>query len=290
MILVSNLLTPPIPADTLTKEKKINIELIGLLHHIQSTRTITNDQNDLLIQTLDKLKKDIKQDTTYQQAIKIINESINTLHKNTIITNEECKIIHTFLSTIQHINNQPITTKTKTNNNQNTSNYLCLLIGKTTNAHLINTAELTLTGLVYILIATYFFAKFIGIGDNLYTLINTLKDVHNTFQELRPKSLPGLGYLALGTRQRSPSPPNQLKTYPSLGWIKTIGLLGQTDINGSYIGEVRSLKSPLYAYYTYFLGATGFTGINIRQNDGTNFFIGFALQLKTTYWPQPPYP
>jgi len=267
------------------KKNKITLDFYGIPHHQPKNILLTDNQ----ITTLKQIIQNTKNIETNSPNRKNTSEQLTTilkeLHHTSILNEKQYKTSTNILTKLNKISE-----KNHHANNPNSTNFLSLIIGHTTNTNILNIAELSCTILTYILIISYFIAKFIGIGDTLYSIITTLREIHTNYQNLRPKNIPVLGNIALGTRQKSPSPPNQLKTYPATGWIKSSGLTGLSTINGSFIGSIRSLTSPLYDYLTYFIGATGFIGLSITQNDGSKFFLGVSLHQKTIYWPQPPYP
>jgi hypothetical protein len=73
--------------------------------------------------------------------------------------------------------------------------------------------------------------------------------------------------------------------HPSNGWIFSIGLAGIKNWIPSFIGNISTMKVyvPFVADNTYFIGATGFTGISIllpsNDNDYYFFLIGTALHV-----------
>jgi hypothetical protein len=229
--------------------------------------------------------KNIMQSTdSVKDTNMIINQTLQKIHDTHLLTTHQYKLsIHTLNNYNKFMKNN------YQDDSQNTSNYFCFITGETTNTHLINLVELGFSASLYVLFILYFFAQFVSSGDTIFLFINQLKNIHYNYQQIRPPFLPGMGTISFGTRHRSPSPPNQLKTFPTTGWIKAIGTNGQSFTNGSFIGGIRSLKSPIYDYYTYFVGITGFIGISIILNNQINWFLGGALQMKTEYYPPIPY-
>ena len=70
---------------------------------------------------------------------------------------------------------------------------------------------------------------------------------------------------------------------PSEGWIKSIGLNGKKDVNGTIWGQI-----PMYDY-PFDLGVIGFSGIQLMLDSETlkHFFMGTAMRL--IVGPEPPY-
>jgi hypothetical protein len=73
-------------------------------------------------------------------------------------------------------------------------------------------------------------------------------------------------------------PPWYYYDYPSEGWIDTRGLNGKQSYNGNFYGQLGRIPVILAGYY---IGITGFTGINILDTKNNKvFYIGFALNVK----------
>ena len=66
---------------------------------------------------------------------------------------------------------------------------------------------------------------------------------------------------------------------PSKGWVKTVGLLGIQQWNGSLYGQIAKVDRPFVGPPDWsaedFIGAIGFCGIKI----GVDFFLGSALEV-----------
>lgn len=282
LILITTFFPPQYTAQKIPKQKTLQINT--QTNQSQPPANLTENQQVILHQITSDLKNEIKKSTSPEQSKKIIAEKLKQIYHHNIITQNQ----YTTLTNLLHLITIP-QQNTQIHDNQNTSNTFCFLIGETSTTHHLNIAEFVFTRNLYRLFIIYFIAQFIFSGDTILTIISNLRTLHNNYQELRPELLPTAGAISLGIRQRSGSPPNQLKTYPAIGWITAIGTKGNTYINGSYIGTIRSLKSPIHQYYTYFLGISGFIGLSITLNNHKNWFIGAALHLQTEYHPPQPY-
>ena len=272
-------------------ETTIQIQFPGLQGMNTEEITLSEKQTTILTQTISTIKNQLKNTHTKDEALTCIIDAITHLQQSHILTHTQyLQTIHALTFWQQISNNQYIQQQTISVPNCNISNYLCIVTGETTNAKLINPVERSCTSIIYGLFVLFFLAQFIGLGENLFTYINSIRDLHNSYQDIRPSVFPGLGIIAFGVRHISPSPPNQLKTYPADGWIAGAGIRGQNNINGTFIGKIRSIQSSIYDYYTYFIGINGFIGLSITQNNGKHFFLGIALQIQTESYPAPPYP
>lgn len=82
--------------------------------------------------------------------------------------------------------------------------------------------------------------------------------------------------ITLGNTHWEP-PYNDVDT-PSKGWIRTIGLNGKRSYDGSFYGQLGEVPFLIAGYY---IGITGFTGVNIRNiKTDKVFYLGFALHVK----------
>ena len=282
LILITTCFLSQFPAQKIPKNT--NHHHYGQTDQSPPIKNLTENQQSILNQITADLHNEIKKSKSPEESKKIFAEKINQIYHHNIITQNQYQLLKNLLDII------PLPQKhTQIRDKQNTSNRLCFLIGETTTSHLINLVERGFTINLYRLFVIYFIVQFIFTGDTILTKITNLRNLHNTYQEIRPSLLPSAGAISLGIRCKSASPPNQLKTYPTIGSITAIGTKGKTHTNGSYIGTIRSLKSPIYQYYTYFLGITGFIGISITLNNNKNWFIGAAIRLQTEYYPPQPY-
>jgi hypothetical protein len=281
-ILITTCFPSPFPAQSIPKQTYLHSYAeTDQSNHITN---LTVSQQVQLSQFTEELHNEIKKSKSPKESKKIIAEKLRQLNQHNIITQDQYNLLFNLLQLIptpQVYSQIP--------DNQNTSNRFCFLIGETSTTRHLNIAEFIFTRNLYRLFIIYFIAQFIFSGETIITIISNLRNLHNNYQELRPELLPTAGAISLGLRQRSGSPPNQLKTYPAIGEITAIGTKGKTYTNGSYIGTIRSLKSPIYQYCTYFLGISGFIGISITLNNQNNWFIGAAVSLQTEYYPPQPY-
>lgn len=282
LILITTCVPKHFPAQIISKH--------AFLHTYSQTdlskyiTNLTENQQVLLTQITNNLHNEIKKSRSPEESKQIIIDKLRQIFHHNIITQNQYNFLINLLIIF------PIPQKhSQILNSQNTSNRFCFLFGETSTSHHLNIAEFIFTRNLYKLFIIYFIAQFILSGDTILTKISNLRNLHNTYQELRPEFLPSAGAISLGIRQRSGSPPNLLQTYPTIGSITALGTKGRTYTNGSYIGSIRSLKSPIYQYYTYFLGITGFLGICITLNNNNNWFIGAAIRLQTEYHPPQPY-
>ncbi|HVQ00642.1 MAG TPA: hypothetical protein VMT57_03925, partial [Candidatus Thermoplasmatota archaeon] len=66
---------------------------------------------------------------------------------------------------------------------------------------------------------------------------------------------------------------------PSNGWVKTVGLLGNRQWNGSLYGQIATVERPIAFPPDWsaedFIGAIGFIGMKL----GDGFFLGSALEV-----------
>ena len=168
-------------------------------------------------------------------------------------------------------------------NNQATdaSNYLCLIIGETTGTRLVGLVEIGCSALLYTLFVVYFiselaFGLFVPI---LLEIRSSIIALNNFYQNMTFPIIGGTGIIALGGKRPSSSPGPPLENYHAEGWVWTQGLNSKKSWNGTFYGSIRSLKSPIYAYQTYYIGATGFLGIKLTKDDGKQFFLGSALRV-----------
>jgi hypothetical protein len=253
--------------------------------------TLTEKQTRKFIQIITSIKNQLRTSQSIDDALLIMTDAIKQLKQYDILTYKQYLQTHHGFTFWQKIaNDQNIHQRTLSAPNCNISNYLCFVTGETTNAKLVTPIERSCTSIIYGLFILFFIAQFIGFGDNIFTLINLIRNWYENYQDIRPNLIPGLGTIAFGIRHVSPSPPNQLKTYPADGWIAVAGLKGQNNINGTFIGKIRSIDSSIYDYYTYFIGINGFIGLSITQNNGKHFFLGVGIQIQTEFFPAPPYP
>jgi len=75
--------------------------------------------------------------------------------------------------------------------------------------------------------------------------------------------------------------PNDFPDNPAKGWVKTNGLLGLKEWNGSFYGAIFPLTigGPFPMMTCYYCGVVGFTGIATTRGIETSF-IGFAPWVK----------
>lgn len=290
-ILIIGIYVYPPQVHAYTPETIIKIQFPGLAGINSQDILLSEKQTSILTQTISTLKNQLQNIHSKDEILTYIIEAVTYLQQAQILTlTQHQKFVHTLTCYQQIVNIQHIQEQISSSPNCNISNYLCIVAGETTNAKLVNPVERSCTSIIYGLFTFYFILKFIGIGDNILAYITSIQDLHNSFQDIRPALLPGVGIISFGIRHISPSPPNQLKTYPADGWIACAGIQGQNNINGTFIGKIRSLKSSIYDYYTYFIGINGFIGLSFQQTNGKHFFIGVGLHLQTEYYPAPPYP
>jgi len=115
---------------------------------------------------------------------------------------------------------------------------------------------------VYGLFELFFFRTniFLNLLLSLINFVNPIS-IGNAF---------GIGTLAIGDHYHSYN--------PSKGWVKSVGLYGYQQWNGSLYGQIANVERPFhYFFFSYqdFIGIWGFCGFKI---DGI-FFLGFAIAV-----------
>lgn len=66
---------------------------------------------------------------------------------------------------------------------------------------------------------------------------------------------------------------------PAVGWIKTIGLNGIKEYNGTFYGLLKQLDTKL-TNCIYYMGAFGFSGLKLFQDFDNYYYMGSALLVK----------
>jgi hypothetical protein len=99
--------------------------------------------------------------------------------------------------------------------------------------------------------------------------------LHTMFSTINHMSF--FGFISIGeTLYHNDDRPTEY--YYSKGWIRTKGIDGVKECNGSFLGDIMELPFPfadLLSYFNYNIGGIGFTGLKIRNN-----IIGYAQEVK----------
>jgi len=254
---------------------EITTEICGLPGMKPQTVKLTQEETEEVDRLFDEIKIKLDNVKTREATIEIFNDVILELDKYGLIQNLNIhKLQQSIYRWYQHPNNRdqsqvdPIQLPINDH-----SNYFCLISGETTTTKLVGLVERGCSALLYSLFWVYFLS-----GEVFVQIRTFFQKVTNFFEE---KDFPfNGGIISFGNRHRSPSPPNQMKSYPAEGWIWTQGINGQISWNGTYYGTIRQLRSPIYDYYTYYIGAVGFLGLTLTRDDGKSYILGFTIRVK----------
>ena len=254
---------------------EFSTDICGLHGNKQNKVQLTQEQAEELDRLFKRMKTKLNNYETRETTIKIFRDIIVELGKYGII---EDSAIQRLQQLIYRWGQHPKTTTSFWKNPTQPivneySNYFCFISGETTTTKLVGLVERGCSALLYSLFWVYF------LSGELFVQIRTFfTKVINFFIE--KQFLINGGIISFGNRHRSPSPPNQMESYPAEGWIWTQGLNGELSWNGTYYGTVRQLRSPIYAYYTYYIGAVGFLGVTLTRDDGKLYILGSTMRLQ----------
>ena len=236
---------------------------------------LSKDQAAEIDRLFENMKSKLTNVETREATIEIFKDTIVELEKYRLI---ETSAIQRLQQLIYRWCQHPKTTTSLWKNPtqypvNEYSNYFCFISGETTTTKLVGLVERGCSGLLYALFWVYF------LSGELFVQIRTVfTKVIDFFIE---KQFPiNGGIISFGNRHRSPSPPNQMQSYPAEGWIWTQGINGELSWNGTYYGTIKQLKSPIYAYYTYYIGAVGFLGLTLTRDDRKLYILGSTMRLQ----------
>jgi hypothetical protein len=239
----------------------LTIELVGLGK--KYTVQLTKQQIEKLEIVFESIKKQLDNVQTKEATIQIYDDAILEMNKNGLFGDYSVRQVQRLINreyqkSISNLNMKGFFNKIKSNN----SNFLCLVAGKTTNTFVLPPGALL-------------FWRFLTLFDdfikNPFFGINLIVRVGLCW--FTPMSF---GYLFLGHRKING---NMEENIPSNGWIHTFGLLGKKNWNESFYGQL-ILNMWIYDFI-YFLGASGFKGITIYNNEYLEYlyFLGFARTI-----------
>jgi len=261
---------------------EITTEVCGLNggeHTVQLTKKDAEEVEKLI----DDIENRLDEVKTRAEAVGIFNEAVVELDKYGLLSGlsvEQAKRLVT--GGYQDSRVMKLLEMLFGNNQINdASNYLCLIMGETTGARLVGLVEIGCSALLYALFVVYFISEFAfeSFVPILLEIRSSIIALNNFYQNMTFPIIGGTGIIALGGKRPSSSPGPPLENYHAEGWVWTRGLNGNKSWNGTFYGSIRSLKSPIYAYHTYYIGATGFLGIKLTKDDGKQFFLGSALKV-----------
>jgi hypothetical protein len=284
---LSNGLYPLCEATSENDTEILTIELIGFNNVHTHTLIMKQEQAKELEQLLNSLQKRFLSVTSKKEALSVFTEILDELNQKNILPEhiDLEKMQQKILVRIKYAEVLDFLDKKAAKNPEDDdTNYFCLLASETTETKPVGLLEIGCSFLTYALFWTYFIS-----GDAFGKIKSFFQTVTFSYEDLSVPFRAGL--IAFGTRHLSPSPPNKLENYPADGWIWTYGLKGEKVWNGTPLfGTIRSVHSPLYNYYTYFVGAMGFIGIKLRQNNGKTFVLGSSLKTQIGSSPPPHFP
>jgi hypothetical protein len=281
-------ITPPVVSVS-TKSDQIEIitQTCGIDNLQTTTVQLTEEQYQNLKQYLLEFRTKMNQTRTRQDTINLFREAVIQLHTygllpKDISIEEAQRLVTGQYPILQTLTLSPSITGHKQLFGE--SNFLCLLTGSTTRTYVIGPAELGIAAFIYLLYFPYFFEQFFATGSTIIAdLLVHLRDTCSLLQTLSQRRIIQTGTIVFGTSKEQYLP-EVFKFFPASGWIDTQGLLGKRSWNGTFFGGVRNLRSYEFQSYTYYVGATGFIGIKIKQEDGTSFFLGSALHCALDYF------
>ena len=269
-----------------SKLVEITTEICGL-NGGKHTVQLTKEEAEEVEKLIDDIERRLDRTETREETVEIFNEAVVELDKYGLLGGMSVEQIQKLVT--GRYQNQRVMKLLEIvfDNNQanDASNYLCLIIGETTGARLVGLVEIGCSALLYALFVIYFiselaFELFVPI---LLEIRSSIIALNNFYQNMTFPIIGGTGIISLGGKRPSSSPGPPLENYHAEGWVWTQGLNGNKSWNGTFYGSIRSLKSPIYAYHTYYIGATGFLGVKLTKDDGKEFFLGSALMVKIDY-------
>jgi hypothetical protein len=261
---------------------EITTEICGLnggKHMVHLTKEDALEVENLI----DDIKRRLDEVETREETIEIFNRAVVELDKYGLLGDMGVEQAQK-LTTGGYQNSRSMKLLEKlfdTNQATDTNNYLCLITGETTETRLVGLVEIGCSALLYTLFVIYFiselaFGLFVPI---LLEIRSSIVALNNFYQNMTFPIIGGTGIIAFGGKRPSSSPGPPLENYHAEGWVWTQGLNGNKSWNGTFYGIIRSLKSPIYAYQTYYIGAIGFLGIKLTKDDGKQFFLGSTLRV-----------
>jgi hypothetical protein len=272
---------------------EVTSQACGIKGYGNTTVKLTKEQYQNLEQYLVGFRAKLNHILTREKAIPVYNEAIVELSKYGLLPKgmsvEKARklIIWPYKNStiIKHL--CTLLQKNSALANNTTTNYFCLLAGNTTNTlafgpviHFLN--KLTVKAIIFAVN-----------HPNIVKLIAQIIQRFNCLEQLYEFFVVMLIYGVTFFFTPLIAAYNPLSicstitfgyelpegSFPSTGWVKAIGLNGETDVTNQFYGTFPML--PIYVIGAFlYPGVVGFTGINIQcKHRNGCFFLGSAFAL-----------
>ncbi|MBN1280366.1 MAG: hypothetical protein JXA00_01820 [Candidatus Thermoplasmatota archaeon] len=266
---------------------EVTSEACGIQGLLPKTVKLTRQEYQNLEQYLVELRARLNTTTSREEAVSIFNEAVMELETYGLLPQglsvEQAQALviaryhPTYTNARTTIRNSALTVF-------NTSNYFCLITAETSNTRIISIPEMSCATLLYGLIGVYIITNFL-IKDPLIlsTLITHLRATCTGFQNRTSNRLIRAGGVIFGTSRDAYLPP-EFRYHPAGGWVETQGLIGKKSWNGTFFGGVRHLPNFEQSSSTSYIGASGFSGLSLKQSGGTHYLLGSAVHVSLDYF------
>ena len=275
--------------NNINESVELTCEIYGIEEAKLHTVKFSKEEAVEIENVFDNLKNELVAAVTREETIKLLNETVVSLHDYGLLPHSiniaevQQLVTGRFLSKLSISILDNIYSKHQEIFDENV-NSLCLITGKTSHTifsvrpftplYLSSLAFGSLSYLCYVNGLTFLEGIFNMLLMTFFIPASLLFRMSVIF------SLPlSVGsFVTFGYRT---SDPVQNHYYPSEGWVWTSGLNGIKDWNDTFVGDVWFINSYYPPEVTkYYVGAVGFTGIKI--GGGLNrdaFFLGTTLQV-----------
>lgn len=248
----------------------LDVELLGIgkKHKI----TLTNQQINEIESHINEFKLALSIIETKAEAELLFKEIIFKLDKYGLFGNTNINTLQKLATIDYDFLKQKLPQQSYNKLNSENDNSNCLVAGQTTNTFFMGLPGVYIIFFIYLLVMTFSF-----LGMSIAILYSLLFIIKNKIFPFSFMNVVGLGYLS----------EFNLEFIPSTGWIKSIGLNGTKDWNGTFYGNFNfsNIEIVLFLFWFMFIyspGIFGFTGIKVSYL-GKHFFIGTALNVQLEY-------
>jgi hypothetical protein len=262
---------------------RFTTEVYGISGLKPQTVILTKQQASEVEEVLDQIKRDLDNAKTKYETVAIFDRAVVDLDQYGLLgrmnVEEAQRLVKRDYQNLQTMN--LYRDRYWENQILNDSNFFCLIAGEAKETRLLSLFETGCSALCYFLFVMNLFTHILGDDPVvLYNIITCIQARSNSYHTLNSVRIIGTGEIAFGSSHVSDQLPPPYRFDPAVGWITTQGVLGKKSWNGSFFGGIFGLVTFDSSTYAYYLGATGFLGIKVKESDEALFFLGSAFRVK----------
>lgn len=246
---------------------EVTTQACGIKGYGNTTVKLTREQASEVKQLFNSIKNSLDSARTKDETIAIFNQAVIELNTYGLLGGlsvEQAQKLVNGLS--QHLLMKNLHKELSKSYIVSTyQNYNCHVVGNTTTTYPLGCIGFIATRIPFL----YFIFDFFTILYYLYGF----PIYHRSFQLLGPVVF---GECVFSAKNRN------LVWVPSEGWIEAEGVLGKTNISGSFYGNIRRFTVyGVASHITNYIGMNSFTGL-IQTFEGTQYILGFTPHLAIT--------